>query len=123
MTKRTFLALTVALSVCSACANPFAPNNDEKSKSGTVKYEITGTARHIFVSYSSSSGGSSQTGATVPFTYTWTANKGDSLRISAQIDQADDPGNITVTIFKDGAQIETAYAAGGLSTATASATY
>jgi hypothetical protein len=119
MTKR-LLAISAAVLMLPGCFNPFAP---DKAKTGTVRYEVTGSARHVMVTYSSSSGGKSQTGSDLPFIYSWTAEEGNSLYVSALIDQADDNGSITVTIFKDDTSIESAVAAGGLSTATASATF
>lgn len=114
------IALAV-LVVATACGKS---NPSEPSGKGVVLYQVTGTARHVALTFQNSTGGTDQRGSTLPFTYSWnTAKANDFLYISAQIDTSPDPGNITVTISKDG---RVAYSANAISfpnIATASGSY
>lgn len=87
----------------------------------SVTYKITGSAKHVSITYQNGSGGTSQTGASVPFTYEYgTAKKGEFVYISAQIDTSPDNGSISVTILKNGSTLFSGSANGFPNIATAS---
>ena len=117
--KRVLVSVLLAIGAAACGSSTAAP----ASTSGPVTYQITGTANHVFVTYQNSSGGTSQTGSTLPFNYALTAKTGDFLYLSAQIDTNPDPGNMTVSILKSGAVIQTGTATGSGSIITISATY
>jgi hypothetical protein len=87
----------------------------------TITYKITGSAKHMSITYQSSAGGTSQTGSSVPFTYEYgSAKKGDFVYISAQIDTSPDSGSISATILKNGSTLFTGSASSFPNIATAS---
>lgn len=119
MRSRLVLACMVALSFVSSagCKNPLSPVT-------TALYSITGTAKHVSVTYANSTGGTSQTGSSLPFTYTLTGMKaGDFLYVSAQIDTSPDSGSIDVSITKDGKTLCSGFAVGFAKIATASCSF
>lgn len=90
----------------------------------TILYQITGTAKHVSVTYQNSTGGTSQTGSALPFSYAYgTAHKGDFLYISAQIDTSPDTGSISVTILKGGSVLFSGSANSFANIATASGSF
>lgn len=84
----------------------------------TVKYEVTGSASKVFVTYENEYGGTSQEEVYLPWSYTFTAESGDYVYISAQ--NLGDSGSVTVTIYKDGEVFKTSTSSGGYVIATAS---
>lgn len=89
-----------------------------------VEYTVTGSAKHVALTYQNSDGGTDQRGSGLPFSYAWSgAEDGDFLYISAQIDTSPDAGNITVSILKDGKTAYTGHASGFPNIATASGSY
>lgn len=114
---RCVIAIAIyVLSTGSACSSPTKPS------AGPVTYSIIGTAKHVSITFQSSSNGTSQLDAAVPWTFVWTAQPGDFLYCSAQIDTSPDPGSITVNITKssDGKVNYSATASGFPNIATAS---
>jgi len=112
--RLSILALCV-LSWLSGCTGPSGHR---------VEYTVTGSAKHIALTYQNSEGGTDQRGSGVPFSYSWSGAKdGDFLYISAQIDTSPDGGDITVSIVKDGKTAFTGRATGFPNIATASGSY
>ena len=81
-----------------------------------VKYSVTGTASHVFITYENSSGGTSQEDTTSPWSYTFTAEIGFWTYLSAQ--NQDDCGSVIVTIYRDGEVFKTSTSNGGYVIAT-----
>jgi len=113
MKRLIALALLLLVSVSCKALRP----------SGSITYRVSGSAKHVSLTYQNSSGGTSQQGATVPWSYERSASKGDFLYVSAQIDTSPDSGAITVTISKDGETLHSGTAIGFPNIATASGTY
>ena len=82
-----------------------------------VKYEVTGSASKVFITYQNENGGTSQEEASVPWSYSFTAESGDFVYVSAQ--NQGDNGSVTVTIYKDGEVFKTSTSSGGYVIATA----
>lgn len=113
MNKAIALSLLVFMATACSAGSILSP-------SSTILYQITGTAKHVSITYQSSTGGTSQTGSALPFSYAYgSAKKGDFLYISAQIDTSPDAGNITVTILKNGTTLFSGTANGFPNIATA----
>jgi len=96
---------------------------DESGGSGEVvyqvKYEVTGTAKTVFVTYVNESGGTSQeSNVSLPWSYTFTAKPGDFVYISAQ--NEGETGSVTVTIYKNGSIFKTSTSSGAYVIAEAS---
>jgi hypothetical protein len=95
-----------------------------QSVPSAIEYRITGTAAHCSATYENATGGTSQSGVAVPFTYTWNAAKpGAFLYMSCQIDTAADHGELVVAIYKNGVLYKSASANAFPSSATASGSY
>jgi len=75
---KRLIALALLLLVSVSC-NALSP-------SGSITYRVSGSAKHVSLTYENSSGGTSQQGATLPWSYERSASKGDFLYVSAQID-------------------------------------
>lgn len=120
---RRLKALIAIVAISVACGS--SPDSPSGSTRGPFSYSITGSAKHVSITYQNSSGGTNQTGWSlgVPFSYSGTAKSGDFLYISAQIDSSPDSGNITVTIMKNGLYYTSASAFGFPNIATASGSY
>lgn len=89
-----------------------------------VEYRVTGTARHCAATYANSSGGTSQQGVALPFSYGWVSpREGAFLYMSCQIDQSTDAGSIRVDLYTDGALVKSATAVGFPTIATVSGSY
>jgi hypothetical protein len=100
----------VALQACNRLDAPRGPAATAPS-AGTVVYKIDGSPTAAMITYQDSNGGISQaTASNFPWTYSFTAGRGDFLYVSAQIDQESDPGALTVTITKNGSPYQTAHA-------------
>jgi hypothetical protein len=68
------------------------------SKLPAVRYEVTGSATSVSLTYQNESGGTSQIDpADMPWTYSFTGHYGDFLYISAQ--NNGETGSVTVTIY------------------------
>jgi hypothetical protein len=122
MMRRSLLVAAVIL-FTAACGGPNPDGPSDASVSGAASYQVTGTAKHVSITYQNASGGTSQTGASLPWGYALSAKGGDFLYVSAQIDQSPDSGSITVTIMKGTSVYETAHATGFPNIATASGSY
>jgi hypothetical protein len=86
-----------------------------------VKYSVTGSATKVDITYENEDGGTSQVaGASVPWSYSFTGEKGDFVYISAQ--NQDSTGTVTVTIYRDGDTFKTSTSSGAYVIATASGT-
>jgi hypothetical protein len=110
-------ALTLLLAGCDK-------SSTGPSGNGVVLYQVTGSAKHVALTYENSTGGTDQKGSSLPFSYTWnTAKNGDFLYISAQIDTSPDTGSIVVTISKGGKVAYTGNATGFANIASASGSF
>ena len=94
------------------CDNPLDSSID-------VKYEVSGTASTVDVTYENSDGGTSQeSDVEVPWSYSFTGHPGDFVYISAQ--NQGQTGTVTVTIYNDGDVFKTSTSEGAYVIATAS---
>jgi hypothetical protein len=116
--KRLIIVVLAAIAI-SGCTG----SSTEPSSGGLVQYQITGTAKHVALTYQNASGGTTQSGASLPWTYPFSAKSGDFLYVSAQIDTSPDAGNITISISKNGSIIQSASAFGFPNIATVSTSY
>ena len=84
-----------------------------------VKYEVTGTASSVDVTYENSDGGTSQSSnVSVPWEYSFTGNPGDFVYISAQ--NQGSSGTVTTKILTDGDKFKSSTSTGAYVIASAS---
>lgn len=82
------------------------PGVDFGSSSHSVQYVVSGASRQADLTYQNANADTSQeSGAIVPWDYSFTADVGEFLYISAQRGEA--PGDITCSIQVDGVTVET----------------
>lgn len=95
MRKAFIMALLAILLILTACTkDPFSP-------SVTVEYKVTGTAETVDIDYIDANGKLAIiNNVELPWSLTFTADKGDAVFLSAQ--RTDDTGTVTVTIYSDG---------------------
>lgn len=97
-----------------SCSNPFDSSID-------VRYEVTGTAESVDITYENLNGGISQVSSMpLPWSITITGNPGDYVYLSAY--NRSETGSITVTIYDDGDVFRRASSQGGHVTASVSGT-
>lgn len=88
------LLVITTLCLLLACSNPFDTSID-------VRYEVTGTAEAVNITYENDSGGISQvSNIQLPWSMSFSGNPEDYVYLYAQ--NQGETGSITVTIFKDG---------------------
>lgn len=119
---------SVALFVLSLAAAAFAgcKSGDTSSPTGpstttsNIEYRVTGSSvNRVSLTYQASTGSTQQISSqALPWSFTRTASSGDFLYVSAQI--IDGTGSVTVTIFRNGSQFQTATSSGFAAIATAS---
>lgn len=80
------------------------------SKLISVRYEITGTAKRVSVTYSNAEGGTEQGDYKVPFSRTFAMRQGDFAYISAQ--NGGKSGTVTCQIFFNGVVVKTSTSQG-----------
>lgn len=83
-----------------------------------IEYSITGTAQRVSVTYESGGGTSQVSSASVPWSYSFKAEKDGFLYVSAQI--LSNTGSVTVAIRKNGKEFKSGTASGFAAIATAS---
>lgn len=106
----------IAIGVCGKSSN--SPTNNQPT-TYTVKYEVTGSATSASLTYQNRDGGTSQeSDVYLPWTYSFTAEAGDFLYISAQ--NNGEYGSVTTTIYLNGTQVKTSTSTGAYVIATAS---
>ncbi len=77
-----------------ACSNPFDTSID-------IRYEVSGSAELVNVTYENGSGGISQiTNVALPWSHNFSSEPGEYVYLYAQ--NQGETGSITVTIYKDG---------------------
>ena len=107
------LLITVAL-VLTACSNPFDSSID-------VRYEVTGSAELVNVTYQNNNGGISQvTDVLLPWSMSFSGDPEDYVYLSAQ--NQGETGSITVTIFKNNDIFKSATSTGSYVVASVSGT-
>jgi hypothetical protein len=93
----------------------------ETDNSVSVKYDVTGSAQTVFITYENQDGGTSQRDdVELPWSTSFQSEKGAFVYISAQ--NLDDTGDVTVTIFRDGKNFKSSSSSGAYVIATASGT-
>lgn len=106
--------LLIAAALLLSCSNPFDYSID-------VRYEVTGSADAVDITYENLNGGISQVSdMPLPWSITITGNPGDYVYLSAH--NTGDQGSITVTIYDDGDVFRRATSEGGHVTASVSGT-
>ena len=106
--------LVIVALLLTACTNPF-------DSSITVKYEVTGSAELVNVTYQNNNGGISQiTDVVLPWSMTFSGNPEDYVYLSAQ--NQGETGSITVTIFKNDDVFKSATSTGSYVVASVSGT-
>jgi hypothetical protein len=105
-----FLLVTITLS----CSNPF-------DTSVEVRYEVSGTAQSVDITYENNNGGISQlTGIPLPWSITFSGDPGDYVYLAAT--NRGETGSITVTIHRNGKVFKRASSEGAYVTASVSGT-
>jgi len=100
-------SLFIILSACFtlACSNPF-------DASISVRYEVTGSAGSVDISFDNGEGGISQmANVSLPWSYTLSADPGDYVYLYAK--NREETGTVTVTIYSDGEVFKRATSQGG----------
>jgi hypothetical protein len=92
--KRGLAVLLVVLSTGACSSSPTAPSGSE------VEYRIVGSTTRASVSYRNATGGTTQSEITVPWSYRWSAERGDFLYLLAL--NKLDSGTIKAQIYKRG---------------------
>jgi uncharacterized protein YceK len=111
--KKVIVLLAVLTVILSGC--DFASRNLNQA----IEYRVTGSTSTADLTFENSGGGTSQqSGVTVPWSYTFTANPGDFLYISAQKD-GNPATDVTVTIYAEGSVFGTSTSSGAYVIATA----
>ena len=113
MKKLLLLPLIAGLLFLSCDKKPSKP------KSYRVKYEVTGTPQEVWVTLENASGGTEQHDIVPPWDFSFNANAGKWVYISATIAVS---GNVTVKIYRNVKVLQEATATGKYSSATVSAT-
>jgi hypothetical protein len=113
--------LAVALVVCalcvSACGDDGGPT--QPSQQARIEYHVTGSATRASMTYATAGNGTAQAGdRALPWSFDWTANRGDFVYLSAQ--NAGQAGCVTVEIKVRGATFKTTQSCGAFVIATAS---
>ena len=104
----------VLLGTAFSCSNPFDTSID-------VRYEVTGSADLVDITYENLNGGISQvTGMPLTWSITITGDPGDYVYLSAF--NRSETGSVTVTIYDDGEVFRRATSEGGHVTASVSGT-
>ncbi|MCK5785717.1 MAG: hypothetical protein KAH54_04055 [Candidatus Sabulitectum sp.] len=104
----------VFLSLVLSCSNPF-------DTSISVRYEVTGSAETVNITYENGSGGISQlTGISLPWSHKFSADPDDYVYLFAQ--NQGETGSITVTIYSDGDVFKRATSEGAFVVASVSGT-
>ena len=112
--------LTLFIILFYNCENLFGPEEPE-DVIYNGKYQVTGTANTVFVTYENQSGGISQeSDVSIPWSYSFQKKEGEFVYISAQNEGAN--GSVTVTIYRDGYVFKTSTSEGAYVIATASGT-
>jgi hypothetical protein len=84
---------------------------DDSDTTHAVRYEVTGSADCVSMTYTNASGGTSQEAdMAVPWSESFTAEDGEFLYISAQ--NKTEYGSVTVTIYVDNVPVETSTSSG-----------
>jgi len=109
--KSTILSLAI-FCICASCSNPFDCSID-------LRYEVTGSAESVNITYENLNGGISQlSGRQLPWSVTLTADPMDFVFLSAT--NTGETGSVTVTIFDDGDVFKRATSEGAHVTASVS---
>lgn len=108
------IGLAVIIGVCLSAGN-------ELSKDHDVKYEVTGSAQSVDITYQNEDGGTSQVSdVTLPWSITFTGDTLDFVYISAQ--NQGETGTVTVTIYRDAEQFKSSTSSGAYVIASADGT-
>ena len=110
--KKIFVVIPLLMLL--ACSNPFDSSID-------VRYEVTGSAETVNITYENDSGGISQvTNVPLPWSITFSGDLEDYVYLSAQ--NQGETGSVTVTIFKNGDVFKRATSEGSFVIASVSGT-
>jgi hypothetical protein len=91
----------------------------ETDNSVYAKYEVSGSAQTVFITYENQDGGTSQRDdVKLPWSHSFQSEKGAFVYISAQ--NLGDSGDVRVTIFRDGVNFKSSSSSGAYVIATAS---
>ncbi len=108
------IVIAIPLLLLLACSNPFDSSID-------VRYEVTGSAKTVNITYENDSGGISQvTNVPLPWSISFSGDLEDYVYLSAQ--NQEETGSVTVTIFKNGDVFKRATSEGSFVIASVSGT-
>ena len=97
----------------------FDSSYDDSPSYYAIKYEVTGTASTVDITYENRDGGTSQiSDRYLPWEYTFTGKSGDFVYVSAQ--NQGSSGTVTVTIYDGDRILDTSTSSGAYVIATAS---
>lgn len=108
------ILLLFIMGLASSCSNPFDSSID-------LRYEVTGSAELVNITYENLNGGISQLSAIpLPWSVTLSADPGDYVYLSAY--NRGESGSVTVTIYEDGSVFKRASSEGAHVTASVGGT-
>jgi len=94
-------------------------DNPTTDNSRSVKYQVTGSASTVSLTLNNATGGTEQiASATLPWSESFTVQKGDFLYVSAQNNGSS--GSVTATVYVNNRVLQTATSTGAYVIATAS---
>lgn len=108
------IAAAIGIGICASVGN-------ELTKEFQVRYEVTGSAETVDITYQNADGGTSQlSGVTLPWSTTFTGQALDFVYVSAQ--NKGETGTVTATIYRDGEQFKSSTSEGAYVIASADGT-
>lgn len=119
MSKIIFFIMILALVITLAILSLSCNKQSTKPIIYTLKYEVTGSAASVDITYENADGGSSQiTNSPIPWSTSFSRAAGEYVYISAQ--NRGYYGDVTVTIYRNNTLFKTANSSGPHSIATVS---
>jgi hypothetical protein len=98
------IAIVAIIAICVSAGN-------ELSKTYGVKYEVTGSAQSVDLTYQNEDGGTSQlSDVSLPWSLSFKGDALDFVYISAQ--NQGETGTVTATIYRDGEQFKSSTSSG-----------
>ena len=106
------IGLAIIIGVCASAGKELTRTHD-------VRYEVTGSAQAVDITYTNESGGTSQlSDVSVPWSVSFTGDALDLVSVMAQ--NKGEAGSVTTTIYRDGESWKTSTSEGAYVVASAS---
>ena len=96
-------------------------STDSQSKRYSVRYEVTGTAKTVFITIENDTGGTSQyADVSIPWTYNFRTRKEEGTFVYVSAQNQGETGSVTASIYRDEVLFKTSTSSGSYVIATAS---